>query len=225
MDRLVGELARHDLIIDKFIGDAVMSFRGGPLVAGDREDHAYRAVRAALDSARALAELADPYFHRVKIGGASADDCLIGAFGTSARLSYTILGDGVNLAARLEPASAQCGTANLFCERTYRLCRDRADLAWRRWGRIKVAGKSAPVDVYEAIDAAALDGSPFLATFRGALEAFERNAFDRARDLFLLADSQRPGGDEPSRGYALWCEKLLQGGPPVGWEPVYETHK
>ena len=116
MDRLVGELVKHDLIIDKFIGDAIMSFRGGPLVTGDLPEHAYRAVRAAIDSTRALEALDDPYFKRVKIGGASADDCMIGAFGTSARLSYTILGDGVNLAARLEPASGQCGTQNLFCE-------------------------------------------------------------------------------------------------------------
>jgi len=79
MDRLVSELARHDMIIDKFIGDAVMSFRGGPLVSGTPADHAARAVRAALDSVKALAELNDPYFHKVKIGGASDDDCLIGA--------------------------------------------------------------------------------------------------------------------------------------------------
>src|SRR5262249_8932901 len=45
MDRLVGELVEHDLIIDKFIGDAIMSFRGGPLVTGELPDHAYRAVR------------------------------------------------------------------------------------------------------------------------------------------------------------------------------------
>jgi adenylate cyclase len=225
MDRLVGELVKYDLIIDKFIGDAIMSFRGGPLVRGDLPEHAYRVVRAALASTRALAELNDPFFHRVKIGGASADDCLIGAFGTSARLSYTILGDGVNLAARLEPASAQCGTQNLFCEYTYRLCAGRPDLSWRRWGRIRVAGKAAPVDVFEALDPAQIGDPSFIATFDRALAAFERNDFDLARDLFLLANSQRRGGDEPSRGYAHWCEKLLLGGPPVGWEPVFDTHK
>jgi adenylate cyclase len=225
MDRLVGELVRHDLIIDKFIGDAVMSFRGGPLVEGTPADHAYRAVKAALDSTRALAALDDPYFHRVKIGGASGDDCLIGAFGTSARLSYTILGDGVNLAARLEPASAQCGTNNLFDEKTVRLCAGKMDLLWRRWGRIRVVGKAAPINVYEAFDATDLGDPAFLATFHRALEAFERNDFDRARDIFLLANSQRDGGDEPSRGYADWCERLLLGGAPAGWEPVLETHK
>ncbi|WP_159452201.1 adenylate/guanylate cyclase domain-containing protein [Singulisphaera sp. GP187] len=225
MDRLVNEIVKYDLIIDKFIGDAVMSFRGGPLVNGEPADHAYRSVRAALASTRALAELDDPYFHRVKIGGASGNDCLIGAFGTSARLSYTILGDAVNLAARLEPASGQCGTKNLFCEHTIMLCTGRSDLAWRRWGRIRVAGKAAPVNVYEAFDLDTEGDTSFISTFQRALDAFERNDFDLARDLFLLADSQRPGGDEPSRLYVPRCERLLLGGPPAGWEPVLNIHK
>ena len=157
MDRLVGELVEHDLIIDKFIGDAIMSFRGGPLVTGDLSEHAYRVVRASLDASRALAELGDPYFHSMKVGGATAPDCLIGAFGTSTRLSYTILGDGVNLAARLEPASGQCGTANLFCEATYKACSGRSGLVWRRWGQIRVPGKAKPLHVYEAFDAGILD--------------------------------------------------------------------
>jgi adenylate cyclase len=225
MDRLVGELVEHDLIIDKFIGDAVMSFRGGPLVTGDLADHAYRAVRAALDSIRALAELDDPFFRRVKIGGAAADDCLIGAFGTSARLSYTILGDGVNLAARLEPACAQCGTQNLFDGTTHRLCAVHPDLTWRRWGRIRVAGKADPVEIFEVFETCRLADPGFLATFGRGLVAFEGSDFDRARDLFLIADHQRPGGDEPSRIYARWCERLLLSGTPVGWEPVLDTHK
>ena len=145
-----------------------MSFRGGPLVTGDLSEHAYRAVRAALDSTKALAALDDPYFKRVKIGGASADDCMIGAFGTSARLSYTILGDGVNLAARLEPASGQCGTQNLFCEITYRLCAPHPDLIWRRWGRIRVVGKSEPIAVFEAFDTVDIGDPLFITTYHRA---------------------------------------------------------
>jgi adenylate cyclase len=225
MDRLVGELVEHDLIIDKFIGDAIMSFRGGPLVTGDLPEHAYRAVRAALDSIEALKTLDDTYFKHVKIGGAAADDCLIGAFGTSARLSYTILGDGVNLAARLEPASYQCGTQNLFCEMTHRLCTGRADVTWRRWGRIRVAGKSEPIAVFEAFDTADLGDPRFITSYHRALEAFEHNDFQPARDLFLLADQQRAGGDKPARHFAEWCDQLLLEGPPVGWEPVLDTHK
>ncbi len=227
MDRLVSELSKHDMIIDKFIGDAIMTFRGGPLVNGTLADHAYRSVRAALDSTRALSDLNDAFFKRVKIGGVTAHNCLIGAFGTSARLSYTILGDGVNLAARLEPASEQCGTRNLFCELTHQLCAARPDLVWRRWGKIRVAGKTDPVEVYEAFDADELHDHDFdfLASFQRGLEAFEHNDVDRARDLFLMADHQRPGGDPPSRFYVAWCEKRMLVGTPVGWEPVYDTHK
>jgi hypothetical protein len=94
MERLVVELSKQDMILDKFIGDAVMSFRGGPLVDGKPADHAYRAVRASLDCIRELKALDDPYFSRVKIGGASAADCLIGSFGTSRRLSTPCSGTG-----------------------------------------------------------------------------------------------------------------------------------
>jgi class 3 adenylate cyclase len=225
LDRLVEELTRHDMIIDKFIGDAVMAFRGGPLVEGDPTEHARRSVQAALDSIEALAACDDPYFSRVKIGGASAEDCLIGAFGTRGRLTYTILGDGVNLAARLEPACGQCATQNLFDEATYLLTAELPEFTWRCWGWIRVEGKSEPIRVYEAFDSRRLEDPAFIGTFEHALEAFEHHDFDRARDLFLDADSQREGGDHPSRVYAHRCEDLILRGRPVGWEPVFETHK
>jgi adenylate cyclase len=152
MDVVVERLVAHDLIIDKFIGDSVMAFRGGPLVGGNESDHARAVVRGAIEAAAALKELNDPYFSRAKIGGAS-DECFIGAFGTSGRLSYTVLGDGVNLAARLEPASAQCRAHALFCETTRRLCGDMAGIVWRQWGTVRVKGKAEPQVVWEAMDA------------------------------------------------------------------------
>jgi hypothetical protein len=86
-------------------------------------------------------------------------------------------------------------------------------------------GKAEPIRVFEAFDAGEFDDTKFIASFHRGLEAFERNEFDEARDFFLLANSQRAGGDIPSQLYAGWCEKLSLGGPPVGWEPVLETHK
>lgn len=225
LDRVVAVMARHDVILDKFIGDAVMGFRGGPFVDGGVEEHAYRVVRCSLECVQALEQLEDPTFRRVKIGGASAENCLIGAFGTSSRLSYTILGDGVNLAARLEPASEVCQTSNLFCERTRRLCGERPDLIWRRWGSILVAGKSQPIMVFEAFDTAVVLDREFLASFHRGLEAFERRNFFEARAEFLRADAQRQGGDRPSRAYSGRCEELLADGTPPGWEPVLIVRK
>jgi adenylate cyclase len=225
MDVVVQQLNKHDLIVDKFIGDAIMSFRGGPLVAGGDAENAYRVVRASLDAAQALRELGNPYFKSMKVGGASAHDCLIGAFGTSTRLSYTILGDGVNLAARLEPASGQCGTQNLFCETTRSLCEGRSDLLWRRWGQIRVPGKANMLKVFEALDSKALDGGEFVETYHRALELFERKEFQKARALFLKSGAQRAGGDAPSKEYVTWCETLLREGIPADWEPAARTKK
>jgi hypothetical protein len=131
----------------------------------------------------------------------------------------------VNLAARLEPASGQCGTQNLFCEGTRRLCADRPDLVWRRWGWLRVLGKAEPVEVFEVFDAASLGDSTFVETFHRALEAFERRDLARAGEGFRRADAQREGGDGPSRSYAKWVESLLASGLPDDWEPVFQAHK
>jgi class 3 adenylate cyclase len=211
MDAVVERLVAHDLIIDKFIGDAVMAFRGGPLVAGEAADHAQRVVRAALEAASALKDLDDPYFSRVKIGGAS-DECLIGAFGTSRRLSYTALGDGVNLAARLEPASAQCGAQALFCGETRRLCGEMPGIIWRRWGTVRVKGKAEPQVVWEALDASRINDLGFISAYEKARDVFERDGPAAARPLFAEADAARPGGDPPSRVHLAWCDELVKNG-------------
>jgi class 3 adenylate cyclase len=211
MDAVVERLVSHDLIIDKFIGDAVMSFRGGPLVAGDAVDHARRVVRAAMEASSALADLADPFFSRVKIGGAS-DECLIGAFGTSKRLSYTVLGDGVNLAARLEPASGQCGAQALFCDATRRLCGELPGISWRRWGSIRVKGKAEPQIVWEAFDDSRLPDPAFIGLYERARAIFETGEIAKARPMFVEADRARPGGDGPSRLHSDWCGELLEKG-------------
>ncbi len=211
MNAVVERLVAHDLIVDKFIGDAVMAFRGGPLVTGDEADHARRVVRAALEAATALGELNDPYFSRIKIGGAS-DECLIGAFGTSDRLSYTVLGDAVNLAARLEPASAQCRADALFCDSTRRLCGDMAGIVWRRWGTVRVKGKTEPQVVWEALDASRAGDLMFVSSYEHAREVFEREGPAASRALFAQADAARFGGDPPSQLHLAWCDELLRSG-------------
>jgi len=209
MDVVVDRLLAHDLIIDKFIGDAVMAFRGGPLVTGEPCDHARAVVRGALEAAQALGEMDDPYFRKVKIGAAS-DECLIGVFGTSKRLTYTALGDGVNLAARLEPASAQCGAQALFCDQTRALCGEMPGIAWRRWGTVRVKGKADPQVVWEALDASRTPDLSFLAAYQKARAVFEKDGPAAALPFFREADAARPGGDPPSQVHLRWCDELAR---------------
>lgn len=216
---------QYDLIIDKFIGDAVMSFRGGDLVDGTPEKHAWCVVKAALTSLKAIHNLNNPYFHEIKIGGASAEAALIGAFGTSSRLSYTILGDRVNLAARLEAAVKQCGTKNLFCDRTYNLLKDCKDFIWRRFGKIQVEGKSIPLDIYEVFDSDDMNDVSWLEHYHLALINFETKQFQSALEGFLRANELCPGGDLPSKYYIECCHTLIATPPDHHWTPIFISLK
>lgn len=225
MDAVTEVHRKYDLIIDKFIGDAIMSFRGGDLVEGDAEDHAWRVVRAAIEGRKALQALNDPYFRDVKIAGASSDAVLIGAFGTSTRLSYTVLGDSVNVAARLESAVKQCGTQNLFCESTYALLKERKDLVWRRFGRITVEGRMGSLDIYEVFDVNDFADPTWISLYHEALEEFEDKNFVVAKRLFVRANDLRLDGDFPSRRYVELCQKLIENPPPSDWKAVFVTYK
>ena len=222
MDVVVEQHRRYDLIVDKFIGDAIMSFRGGSLVPGTPEDHARRVVRATLAGAAALRELQDPYFSRMKTGGASARRALIGTFGTSSRLSYTVLGDRVNLAARLEGSCNALGVTNLFCDRTRSLCGELEGVVWRPLGVVAVQGKGECVEVFEAFDVGA-EPMDWLAPFAAGLAAWRVGDLAAAEVGFLAARDARVGGDRT-------CEVYLRAiagarGSSRPFEPVLRTTK
>ncbi len=222
LEALVEAHIHQDLIVDKFIGDAVMSFRGGPHVDGTEQEHAYRVVRAALDGCRALAAQNNPLFTGVKIGGASSKAALIGTFGTSRRLSYTILGDRVNLAARLEGACNKLGVRTLFCARTRALCGETPDVAWRRVGRVRVSGKDERVEVFEAFDTS--EHVDWIPEYETAVALYEVADFDDARKGFERVVAAREDGDGPSKRYIGLCDQFKDG-TPEGWEPVLVTRK
>ncbi len=224
MDAVVLVHQKYDLIVDKFMGDAVMSFRGGDLVKGTPEEHAYRVVRASIEAPRALIALKDPYFQEIRVGGASADDCLIGTFGTSSRLSYTVLGDRVNLAARLESAGKPLGVANLFCGRTRELTESHDDITWRSVGVLRAEGKSEAVDVHEAF-LSEEDEIDWLPRFEEALAAYQAKDFQTALEGFEATDAAREDGDGLSRFYAPLCKAALAGPLPDDWTATLSPKK
>lgn len=211
---------KYDLIIDKFIGDAIMSFRGGNLVDGTPQEHAWRIVKAALESRKAVQAINDTYFKDIKIGVASSSNALIGAFGTPTRLSYTILGSDVNLAARLESAVKQCKTENLICDKTYELLKNSADFLWRRFGKICVAGKSESFDVYEAFEPNDFEDISWIAAYHKGIAEYEKRRFEQAHLDFSNAFNLRPGGDPPSLLFMSLCMENLEVPPDEFWIPV-----
>ncbi|MGE4067789.1 MAG: CHASE2 domain-containing protein [Vicinamibacterales bacterium] len=147
--RMVEELFACQGTLDKFVGDMVMALFGAPL---DDPDHADHAVQAALRMSAALDELnagwAAEGRPRLEIGiGVNTGDMVAGNIGSNAIMSYTVIGDAVNLGARLESETKAQGVRIIISEATRAALVGRYDI--RPLGEVTVKGKSRPVEIYE----------------------------------------------------------------------------
>jgi len=136
--------------LDKYVGDEIMCFWGAPL---PQEDHAILACKSALKQMQVLNELNDgwPPERRINIGiGLNSGIMTVGNMGSLGRMNYTLMGDNVNLGARLEGTNKQYGTNVIISENTYGLVKDR--VVARELDNIRVKGKNKPVVIYELID-------------------------------------------------------------------------
>ncbi len=143
-------VAAHQGTIDKFIGDAVMAFWGAP---ADNPSHAVDACRCALAIQRAMENLGlkdeEGNFLRIRIG-INSGPMLVGNIGSDVRLNYTVIGDAVNVASRLEAANKTYGSTILIGEDTHKLIG--SDLAVREIDEIQVRGRSGALHVFELVD-------------------------------------------------------------------------
>jgi adenylate cyclase len=136
--------------LDKYVGDEVMCFWGAPL---PQADHAVRACKCALRQMEKLRELnaAWPEAIRINIGiGVNSGIMTVGNMGSPSRMNYTLMGDNVNLGARLEGTNKEYGTNVIISEYTYGLVGDR--FLVRELDNIRVKGKNKPVLIYELVD-------------------------------------------------------------------------
>ncbi len=136
--------------LDKYVGDEVMCFWGAPL---EVKDHAYQACRCALMQKAKLAELNSnwPAEKRIAIGiGLNTGIMTVGNMGSPGRMNYTLMGDNVNLGARLEGTNKVYGTMIIVSEYTYAMVKDR--FIFRELDTIRVKGKNRPVVIYELVD-------------------------------------------------------------------------
>lgn len=143
---------KHEGTLDKFIGDAVMAFWGAPV---DVEDQALKTVKTALEMKEKVIELNEiwkkVYKHTVQIGiGINTEEVVVGNLGSEIFMDYTVIGDGVNLAARLESLNKTYETTIIISEYTYRHVKDYVEV--RYLDRVKVKGKAEDTLIYELID-------------------------------------------------------------------------
>ncbi|NES80255.1 MAG: GAF domain-containing protein [Moorea sp. SIO2B7] len=150
-DSMVEAIFTHKGTLDKYIGDAIMAVFGSPLTS---EDHAWEAVQTALEMSTRLKEFNKKRQAEnkeiIEIGiGINSDFVISGNIGSSRRMEFTAIGDGVNLSSRLEGTSKQYGCEIVISENTYNTCKD--EIIVRELDRIRVKGKTQPVSIYELV--------------------------------------------------------------------------
>jgi adenylate cyclase len=203
--------------VDKYEGDAIIAFWNAPL---DVPDHAVRIVRAALQCQSRLAELRPAFFDRtgkemhMRIG-INTGPAVVGNMGSRTRFDYTMLGDAVNLAARLEGVNKQFGTYTMISDATRQLMGK--EFAARELARVAVVGKTEPVVVYEPMQPGEYAArSPVLRVFDRGLQLFYQGRFADAEQVFAGISKNDP----PAARYREKCRHLAAA-PPANWEGVW----
>jgi len=212
----------HGGVVDKYIGDAVMAFWGAPL---PDPHHARQAIRCALAMRRKCDELRagwqQRYGHEVFArAGVNSGDAVVGNMGSKHKYNYTVMGDMVNLASRLEGANKAYGTFLMVSEATLKQVGDVVDS--RELDRIAVKGKDQSVTVYEILDEKGKTDPELLAAaerFGTGLERYRARDFTGALAVFEAILATREDG--PSRTYAERCKDFLEQPPPPDWDGVW----
>jgi class 3 adenylate cyclase len=223
LDCATRALLNHRAYIDKYIGDGIMALFGVPVAS---PSHAVDACLAALDCQAAIRELnvafaAEGLPQVTARIGLNSGEVNAGNVGASDRSNYTVLGDAVNLASRLEGANKEYDTLIMLSESTEALVRGR--FVVRELDCIRVVGKSKAVRIYELIapaDAPMPLPAGFVEAYEAALAAYKLRRWDEAVEGFGKALALKPG-DRPSSLYAERAAAFRASPPPADWDGVF----
>jgi len=215
--------------IDKFEGDAIISFFGAPVPL---EDHPSRACLSAVRMKKVenylnehfLAENLSPSPLQTRIG-INTGEMVVGNMGTATRMDYTIMGHAVNLAARLEGVNKQYGTWILTSELTQNLTEN--TFLSRKLDRVRVVGVSEPVRLFEIVDEAKLapeETVQLVDEFHQGLDLFEHREWTEAEGIFSRLNREFPD-DGPSKTFVERAAKFQKEAPPKDWDGVFNLTK
>lgn len=224
LDGMTRILLDHGGTLDKYEGDAIMAFWGAPL---EQPDHAKRAVHAALEMSRFSEDLNRRFQDQGRPSlktriGLNTGKAVVGNIGSEKRFNYTIIGDEVNLASRLEGANKQYGTYLMISHSTYVLVKDL--FLTRELDNLRVKGKERPVKVYEVLgplgDGNASDLMEMLECYNRGLSAYGKRRWEEALGLFEKALGVK-SGDGPSLTYVDRCRYFINNPPNEDWDGVF----
>jgi adenylate cyclase len=223
MTAMTDVVFKHDGVLDKYIGDAIMAFWNAPI---DQPDHARRACETALDMIQTLQGLQAEWVRRgvskLEAGiGINTGPMVVGNMGSRDRLAYTVLGDAVNVSSRLEGLSKEYGTRVVIGAAT----RDAAgDLfEYRFLDVVAVKGRREPLAVYEVVGRTGQLGparAELLKRYRDGIELYRARRWSEAATVFEAIYAEAPD-DGPSALYLRRSQAFIENPPPPGWDGVY----
>jgi adenylate cyclase len=221
---MVDIIFNHGGILDKYIGDAIMALFGTPFKTDEDVDNAFKVANEMMSklrdvNSRRLAMGKDP----IEIGvGVSTGEVVAGNIGSPKRMDYTVIGDSVNLASRLEGANKYYGTRILICQFTRKKLKNPELM--REIDLIRVKGKTKPVAIYESLDYHTEETFPnlemALRDFERALTYFRDRRWKDAMEIFQKVLKSNPK-DGPSLLYVDRCRHYLETPPPESWDGVW----
>lgn len=210
-------IMKHGGLVDKYIGDAVMAFWGAPL---DNPNQTEDACRAIVEMLKKLKELNIDWAKRglppigIRIG-LNRGDVIVGNMGSSKRFNYTVIGDDVNFASRLEGINNYYGTKCAVSENIVNNIKSK-DFVFRELDLIRVKGKSEPKKIFELITEKL--NPKALELFKEGREAYIKAEWQKAKEKFKEAISL---GDSPSKTYLERVEHL-ENSTPEDWQGIYD---
>ena len=227
-------LLENNGTLDKYIGDAIVAFYGAPI---DVDDHEYWACRTAIEMQDKLAVLRESWqaegdrwpeiVHNMQNRiGISSGQMVTGNMGSEARMNYTMMGDNVNTAARLESSAKQYGVYIQIADSTYQSVKDKVVV--RDLDNVVVMGKNEPVKVWELISEVGQEPDQYkkiLPAYHEALDLYKNQEWSKAIEAFKASDALEDmfGGRKtnPSRIYIPRCEHYLENPPGDDWDGVW----
>jgi adenylate cyclase len=212
-------IMEHGGIIDKYIGDAIMAFFGAPV---SHEDDAYQAVSAGIEMAKAVErfneeqrKIGKPEF-RIGVGLAYGE-VTVGNIGTDRKMDYTVIGDIVNLASRMEGLTKMYHQQLLISDRLYEAVKDR--ILTRPVDRVAVKGKTQGVPIYTAVDTLEPEAEEAWKYHAASMKAYYNREFEKAARGFR-AVLQRLPGDYLAEVFLERATTYQTTPPPADWDGV-----
>lgn len=227
-------LLNNNGTLDKYIGDAIVAFYGAPVPV---KEHEFKACLTALLMQEKLTQLREKWknenqkwpniVHHMQMRiGIHTGDMVTGNMGSEHRMNYTMMGDAVNIAARLEASAKQYGIYTQISESTYLAAQEKISV--RELDFVRVVGKEKPVKTYELVS---LKGDEpewyhkIIEKFLTGIALFRDGDFAKAKTHFELTQQNEPAALEnktnPSKVYIERCEILIQNPPSEPWDGVW----